>query len=184
MFKFIAALFGSIALMLVGVAPANAATTTITFDPSYVDATTGQTVRPPLPLAASAADWSRNTDVTAAVGECNGTRCVHFKVVDFACNRGAPVGGCAYRIPDGSCQVEVSQWVVNRVADNPNVYTDLLVTTHEAGHCIWSYMGIAQNFHLSDPRALMSASPPGGISPTLKQATLTSIDRRFTKSLL
>lgn len=130
-----------------------------------------------LPVAEAAADWSKNTDITVNVGECTGLNCIHLQVVPFACGYGWPVGGCAYRLEDGSCNVEVSQSVVSRGG-----YLDDLVTKHEAGHCIWRGLGYSQSAHLSDPRALMSASHSS--SPTRQEATLSSIDRRFTRDLV
>ena len=62
-------------------------------------------------------------------------------------------------------------------------YLDDLVTKHEGGHCIWSYLGISQSYHLPDtPHALMSATHSG--APSKKEATLTNTDRSFTRSLL
>jgi hypothetical protein len=155
-------------------APASATHVTITLDAD------GSTL---LPLAAAAADWSKNTNVRVVTGDCTGTRCVHFKeVTGTAClTRGAPSGtqGCAYRLTDGSCQVEVS---TGRFSWPGREYLDDLITKHEAGHCIFSYGGKSTAFHLPDsPHALMSAVQSG--SPTRQEATLTSVDRSFTRTL-
>jgi hypothetical protein len=173
--KVLLSLVAAVLLTLVGTVPATAAppraaaTVQFTLD---ADGTT-------LPLAAAAVDWSKNTGISVVVGDCTGANCIHFKVVQTSCGIGA-ASGCAYRISDGSCQVEVDQWVADR---GNTAYTDELVTKHEAGHCIWSYLGVSQSYHLPDePHALMSATH--STSPSLKDATLTSTDRRFTKSLV
>ena len=90
----------------------------------------------------------------------------------------ANAAGCAYRLSDGSCQVEVDQ---EKIAFPGREYLDDLITKHEAGHCIFSYGGLAVSYHLSDPRALMYSTQP--TTPTKAQATLTSIDRSFTRGL-
>lgn len=174
--RIIAAVAAAI-IMVLGVAvPSQAARAA---GPTFtLDSNPGTT--PPLPLAAAAADWSKNTGITVVVGDCTtGKYCIHFKTVPFACNIGS-ASGCAYGLSDGSCQVEVDQWVANR---QDTAYTDELVTKHEAGHCIFRALGWSGSSHLPDsPNALMSASGP--ISPTLKEATLTSVDRRFTRDLV
>jgi len=132
-----------------------------------------------LPVAEAATDWSKNTGISVVTGDCTGTKCVHFKVVNFACGYGAPVGGCAYRVADGSCQVEVSVWVWDKSWSR----LDELVTKHEAGHCIWSYGGISQSYHLPEvPHALMSATHSS--SPSVKESTLYVTDRKFTQGLV
>ena len=172
----IAGLLGAVALTLTGATavtaapPANAAAVTITFDADGSG----------LPTAAAATDWSKNTNITVLAGECTtGINCVHFKLADFPCGRGAPVGGCAYGIADCSCQVEVGRWIFS---SGPNrEYLDDLIVKHEGGHCIFRAGGISQSFHIADSRALMSAVQSS--SPTRQQATLTSIDRSFTRDL-
>jgi hypothetical protein len=161
------------AFLLGGASPASAATT-ITFDAD------GSAVS----AAASAADWSKGTGITVVTGNCTGTKCVHFKVIpntgtDWPCKQfGLPYhAGCAYRIADGGCQVEVAANVFGRG------YLELMVTKHEAGHCVFSYGGKAVSFHLPDqPHALMSAVQPG--DPSKRDATLTTTDRDFTKTLV
>ncbi len=170
--KILLAILASIAIVLGCTAPAHAATATFTFD---TDGTT-------LPLAAAAADWSKNTDIAAVVGECTtGNKCVHFKVIPKGTGQPcstANVAGCAYRLGDGSCQVEVSGYYLS-LPGTENLAK--LVTTHEAGHCIWSAGGKAMSFHLSDPNALMYHETE--IRPSRHDANLTSVDRSFTRTL-
>jgi len=166
----LSAVLFAVGLSVVGAQPANAAAV-IVLDADGSPLTAQ--------IAEAATDWSKNTGITVVTGDCTGTKCVHFKVVDFACGYGAPVGGCAYRVADGSCQVEMSVWVWNQNWKR----IDELVTKHEAGHCIWSYGGITQNFHLPEsPHALMSATHSS--SPSVKESTLYSTDRKFTQGLV
>lgn len=175
MLKAIFAVLAAVLLTLSGAMTATAAPPRAAATAPFILDADGTT----LPLAAAAADWSKNTGITVTTGDCTGANCIHFKVVQTSCGIGA-ASGCAYRLGDGSCQVEVDQWVADR---GNTAYTDELVTKHEAGHCIWSYLGISQSYHLpEEPHALMSATH--STSPSLKDATLTSTDRRFTKSLV
>jgi len=114
-------------------------------------------------------------------GDCTGLRCVRFKVVEgIPCNWDSAVGGCAYRLDDGSCQVEVASYKLKNPARS---WVDELITSHEAGHCIWSYGGKSTAFHLpEDPHALMSPTHSG--SPSKHEAKLTRHDRAFTRTLV
>jgi hypothetical protein len=132
----------------------------------------------------AAADWSKNTGVTVVPGSCStGPYCIKVSNVSFACGRAYPIGGCAYRTSlaeGGYYQVEVSEWVWGRGYER---YLDDLILKHEAGHCIWGALGYSQSAHLPDkPHALMSSTHSTG--PTKKEATLTSVDRQFTRNLV
>ena len=153
--------------------PAPAAAATLVFDADGSN----------LSVAAAAADWSKGTGITVVTGDCTGTKCVHFKVIPttgttWPCKQFG-LGfhyGCAYSLSDGGCQVEVAANVFGRG------HLELMVTKHEAGHCVFKYGGKAVSFHLPDsPHALMSATQPG--APKKKDAMLTTIDRNFTKTL-
>lgn len=165
--KFAIALLAAAALTLGGGATVATAAEerVITFDP-------GETS---LPIEAAAADWSKNTDIDVVVGACTGPDCVHFRVVDgIPCSWDSAVGGCAYPLADGSCQVDIAPYV--------NLgYTVDLVTRHEAGHCIFWFGGERVNYHLPESRALMSATHDS--ATTKGKAGLTSIDRAFTRDL-
>lgn len=106
-----------------------------------------------LPTAAAARLWNKNGVVQFRTGSCSGPLCIHVAVVDAhpADTCSEVTAGCAYLLPDGTCQVEVTRFY----ADPPAPYDYFMsryaarsVTAHEIGHCA----GLP---HSGDPTSLM-----------------------------
>lgn len=136
-------------------------------------------------VANIAADWSKNTGVTVVPGECTGQEdCVTITVLPPGV---APCGvvldmgtvnGCAQdHQATQTCDVTINNTIAN------DYLTFLYVAKHEVGHCIWA-LGPATPWygHLDDKRAIMYAQMLG-YPQHLSDATLTSVDRSWSRSL-
>lgn len=88
----------------------------------------------PTQSATTAAAWSKNTVLDISTGACSGQGCITVVEAPAACSDiggNAVIVGCAIPQADGSCLVEVSEFV--RL-----YYSDAItaVIEHEVGHCV------------------------------------------------
>ena len=129
-----------VALGLIAAAPATADAATLNAletASSRVTVTVSDQSGGVLPARAAARAWAKSGAITARFGNCAGPGCIVIRATEThtAGTCFYLTAGCAYRIPDGTCIVEVNNW-----AAAPDPYRSrwlaLSVTTHEVGHCL------------------------------------------------
>ena len=90
-----------------------------------------------LPARAAGNAWAKSGAVNVKMGTCTGPSCIVVRstVTHAEGTCFASTAGCAYKIPDGTCIVEVNTWVSDRNRYQSR-YLAQSVTTHELGHCL------------------------------------------------
>ena len=133
-------MFGRLALALLaalGLIAAAPATAEARPAPGQLTVTVSDQSSGTLPARAAARAWAKSGAITARFGPCAGPGCIIVRATEThtAGTCYYLTAGCAYRIPDGTCIVEVNRWVAE-----PDPYRSRWlaqsVTTHEVGHCL------------------------------------------------
>lgn len=171
--RLVLALLAAVGLVLVAPAVVNArpapAGTTVTVS----DQSGGV-----LPARTAARAWVKSGAVNVRFGACAGPGCIVVRstVTHTEGTCFATTAGCAFKIPDGTCIVEVASWVTNpepAYAPYQSRFLPLAVTTHEVGHCL----GVP---HIGEADSIMNPQ----MSPSDPTKTPSSADLQYLRGVI